>query len=103
MASKKARGKRAKTRYKLTRRHRPLTINKILADFETGQIVQVNIDPAVHSGLPHGRYQGLTGTVIGKQGKVFCVRLDNGEQSADLFVHPAHLKSINSMVVEKSV
>ena len=103
MASKKARGKRAKTRCKLKRRHRPLTINKLLADFKNGQVVQVVIDPAVHSGLPSPRYQGLTGIVAGKQGKVFCVKLKNGNQDLELFVHPAHLKIIESMAVEKSL
>ncbi len=80
-----------------------MTINKILADFAVGQIAQVNIDPAVHSGLPHPRYQGLTGVVVGRQGKVFCVRINNGNQSLDLFVHPAHLKAIKSIVVERAV
>jgi large subunit ribosomal protein L21e len=79
-----------------------LTINKILADFAIGQIVHMNIDPSVHSGLPHSRYQGLTGIVVAKQGKVFCVRLNNGNQSLDLFVHPAHLKAVESMIVEKA-
>jgi large subunit ribosomal protein L21e len=100
MASKKAKGKRAKTRNKLTRKQGKLTINKILPDFETGETVQVVIDSAVHSGMPHSRFHGLTGKVTGKQGKVYSVELKKGDKDAELFVHPAHLKVVKNL--EKS-
>ncbi|MBN1940632.1 MAG: hypothetical protein JW772_00455, partial [Candidatus Diapherotrites archaeon] len=91
---KKAKGKRAKTRSKLTRRHRPLTISRLLPDLKSGQSVQINIDPAVHSGMPSSRFQGFTGRVTGKQGKVYSMRVMNGNAELELFVHPAHLKVI---------
>ncbi len=103
MASKKARGKRAKTRNKLKRRYRALTINKILPDFQTGQTVQIVIDSSVHSGMPSHRFQGLTGKIFGKQGKVYCVAIKNGNQDLELFVHPAHLKPIKTISAETNV
>ncbi|HLD58721.1 MAG TPA: 50S ribosomal protein L21e [archaeon] len=103
MANKKARGKRAKTRSKLTRRYGSLTINKILPDFETGQTVQIVIDSSVHSGIPSHRFQGLTGNIFGKQGKVYKVAIKNGNQPLEIFVHPAHLKPIKTIFSEKTI
>lgn len=102
MANKKAKGKRAKTRSKLKRRYRPLTISRLFADFDIGQRVQVVIDSAVHSGMPSRRFHGLVGTVVKKQGKVFCVSLKNGNKELELFVHPAHLRALGTAKIEQA-
>ncbi len=95
MVNKKATGKRAKTRYKLNRHGaKSPTVNKILKEFAVGQTVQVNIDSGYHSGLPHHRFQGLTGTVTGKQGRAFTVDIMMGKKSKELAVTSAHLKAL---------
>lgn len=102
MACKKARGKRAKTRQKMRRKRRfgKLTVNKRIMSFEKGQKVQVNIDPSVHSGLPHPRYHGLVGTVQGNQGKyTYRISLKLGKQPRVLLVNSAHLKLMKTAVV----
>lgn len=94
MVNKKAIGKRAKTRYKFTRHAAPLTVNKLLTLFDVGQKVQVNVDPSVHSGLPHHRFQGLTGTVTGMQGTAFVVDVKVGNKLKELVTTPVHLKAL---------
>ena len=94
MASKKAKGKRAKTRSKLRMRRRKIksTVSRYFKVFDMGQRVQVNINPSVHSTLPDARYQGLVGEVTGKRGRAFEIRLKKGAAMKNLVLMPAHLK-----------
>ena len=95
MACKKAKGKRAKTRDKLrrTRKYKRLTVNKRLRNFNSGQKVQIYIDPSIHSGMPNHRYQGLVGVVKKKQGRqTFEVEVKKGGLMRSLLVNAAHLK-----------
>ena len=105
MASKKAKGKRSKTRQKLRRKRRmgKLTITKLLRVFDKGQRVQINIDPSIHSGLPDARYQGLSGTVEGRQGKqTFRISLKLGKKLKTLLVNSAHLKVLKMTAKAKA-
>jgi len=90
MPNKKAKGKRAKQRDKMKRKERP-TVNKLLQEIENGAIVKIKINSSVHSGLPHFRYQGLTGKVSGRKGKAYLVDVKLGNQPRELIIHPAHL------------
>ncbi|MCX6798836.1 MAG: 50S ribosomal protein L21e [Candidatus Diapherotrites archaeon] len=94
MSCKKARGKRAKTRSKLTRREGKATVNILLAKFNTGEIVLVDIRPEIHSGLPDAIYQGVVGNVVGQRGKAYIVDVHKGNSPKQLLVHPAHLKRL---------
>lgn len=94
MANKKSMGKRKKTRSLFRRSGSRLTISKLIRQFKAGQKVQINIDSAVHSAMPAPRFQGITGTVIGKIGQVYNVGIKDGGLSKFLVVHPAHLKVI---------
>lgn len=95
MANKKAKGKRAKTRSILRKKNRQkMTVNRVLAEFSIGEKVAIKAEPSVHSGLPHRRYQGKTGTVTGKRGKCFEVKTMKGNKEAILIVHPTHLQRI---------
>ncbi len=92
MASKKARGLRAKTRRLLKRRNIPsASVNKLTQDFSEGQKVRIKIDPAVHAGMPHARYQGFNGIVVGKQGKMFRIEVTKGGIGKELLVSAVHL------------
>ena len=98
MTNKKAKGIRKKTRNKFNRgKNTPrLTIQKLLKSFEPGSTVHVHIDSSVHAGLPHQRYQGLTGTVIAKRGTANIVELNLGNAVRKITVHSAHLKEKKS-------
>ncbi len=92
MTSKKARGKRGKTRSKLRCKGRKATVNKLLRRFEKGSSVQVVIDSSLHSGMPHKNFHGCHGVVVGEQGKVFVVDVKQGAAQKRVLVHAGHLQ-----------
>jgi large subunit ribosomal protein L21e len=90
-----SRGLRRKTRNILSKtpRSRGMTpITHEFREFEVGEKVSVVIDPAVHYGMPHMRFQGKTGVVTGKQGRAFVVDLYMGDKLKTVVARPEHLK-----------
>jgi len=94
LTNKKAKGIRKKTRNKFKRgANTPrLTVRDQLREIPVGTTVHISIDSSVHASLPHQRYQGLTGKVIGKRGKAMVVSVNLGNASRQLTVNSAHLK-----------
>lgn len=100
MTNKKSGGKRKRTRAKFKREAKKITIRALLQEFEPGTRVHVQVDSAVHSGLPHARFKGLTGTVLGKQGKKgVLVSLLHGNKPKIINVHAAHLAAVKEKPV----
>ncbi len=91
MPSKKARGKRGKTRKKFRKKGPKATVNKLLGTFKEKDSVHVQVDSSVHSGIPPKRIQGKTVKVKGMQGKVYEILLKDGGKQKSFLVHPAHL------------
>ncbi|VVB99463.1 50S ribosomal protein L21e [uncultured archaeon] len=91
MACKKARGKRAKTRHSHTKKGSKVTVNTLLQQIPLGARVDIRINPAVHSGIPFRRYQGMTGTVVGRQGKAYYVAVSKLGKAMKVLAGPAHL------------
>ncbi len=90
----KSHGFRFKSGRKLRKRVREkgIKISRALQTFEVGDRVHIDIDPAVHKGMPHPRFQGRTGVVIGQRGRAYLVRVRDGNSYKTLFVRPEHLK-----------
>ncbi len=91
-------GMRKKTRKKLSKnkRERGLSpISRAIQRFELGDKVHIRIDPSVHKGMPHRRFHGMTGEVVGERGRAFIVRISDGvrgrKKQKELFVRPEHL------------
>ncbi|MFH1545059.1 MAG: 50S ribosomal protein L21e [archaeon] len=93
MPNKKAKGKRAKQRDKMKGKGKP-TVNKLLEEFDEEDIVQISINSAIHSGLPHHRFQGKTGRVERRRGSCYIVSLKDGNMRKRVIVHPVHLKKL---------
>ena len=94
---KRSKGFRSKTRQKLRRkpRERGLSpITRTFQEFEVGEIVNIVIDPSKHKGQPHPRYHGLTGTVVGTQGKAYLLKLEVGHKEKELIIRAEHLRKI---------
>lgn len=68
-------------------------ITRAMHQFTKGEKVSIDIDPAVHKGMPHTRFQGQTGKVKGKQGNCYVVAIKTGKKDKDLVVRPEHLRS----------
>lgn len=95
---RRSKGIRAKTRKKLKKRPRerglPST-SKVFQRFDLGEKASIVIDPSVHKGQPHHRYYGMTGTIVGMQGKSYLIEVKAGNKLKTLIVRPEHLNKQN--------
>ena len=101
MPSKKAKGKRSKTRRLMRKRGPKTTVNKFLQEIPIGTKVDLKIDSSIHAGLIDTRYHGKTGTVIDKQGSAFVVAVSKGKKDVKLIVGPAHLNISRGVKVKE--
>ena len=91
---KRSKGIRSKSRSILRKkpRNRGLPpITKTMQEFEIGESVSVDIEPSIHRGMPHPRFQGQTGKIEGKQGNAYLVDIIVGKKHKTLIVNPEHL------------
>ncbi|MFU8866349.1 50S ribosomal protein L21e [Natronococcus sp.] len=66
---------------------------RAIQQYDAGQKVHLKIDPSVQNGRFHPRFDGLTGEVLGKQGKAFKVQITDGGKDKTLIVTAAHLRA----------
>lgn len=62
-----------------------------LQDFQPGERVVIKINPSVHRGMPHRRYHGRIGEVLGKRGMAYLVQVRLGDKIKMLTILPDHL------------
>jgi large subunit ribosomal protein L21e len=95
-------GYRNKTRKRHRRNARDKglgSIEKYLIDFEINNKVDIITNSSQHKrGMPHRRYHGLTGTVIGKRGRCFEVQVKLGNSTKTLIVGREHLRLNSSSI-----
>lgn len=60
--------------------------------FDDGEKVHLSLDPSVPEGQFNHRFNGHTGTVIGRQGAAYCVRINDRGKSKTVIAKPAHLR-----------
>jgi len=90
-----SRGPRRKSRSVLTKRVREkgkLGLSRLLAKYEVGDKVIINIDPGIHKGMPHKRFQGKVGTVVEKRGRAYVLDLPQRKTSKYIIAGPEHIK-----------
>jgi len=94
----KSKGFRRSTRNKLSKKSRKkgmFPITRSLATFELGQKVHIAIEPSVHKGMPHPRFQGKTGTVLERRGRSYLLEIREGDAKKVIISRPEHLKAQN--------
>ncbi len=92
--AERSRGRRSKTRYKLRkdlRDRRCASIARATQTFKQGDIVHIKVDPAVHGGMPHPRFHGLTGIVTETRGRAYLVKVTAGRKEKTIIVSPEHM------------
>jgi len=67
-------------------------LSRLMIEYEVGDKVHIIIDPAIHKAMPHRRYHGKTGVVVGKRGKAYIVQVRLGRKVKTLFIRPEHLR-----------
>ncbi len=92
---KGSKGKMHGTRRKLRNRE-DVSPNKFLKDFEPGDKVQINIEPSSHSGMPHPRFQGKVGKILGKRGQAFQLKIKEGGKEKEFNITPEHLQKVEN-------
>jgi len=97
---KAPRGYRHRTRKLLRKRIREKgavpKLSVILREYKPGDKVAIKIDPSFHYAMPHRRFHGLTGTIVGKRGRAYIVEVYLGDKKKTLFVTPEHLRPIKT-------
>ena len=90
---KRVRGSRGGHSRQQMRKHRErTTVNAILQEFKVDDKVVIDIDSSIQEGMPHPRFQGKSGKVVGKRGGCYEVLIRDGKKEKILVVPPAHLK-----------
>jgi large subunit ribosomal protein L21e len=87
---RRSRGFRSRTRNKL--KGGRFSIAEALQTFKNGAKVRIHLNPAVHSGMPHPRYQGRIGEVLESRGRAFIVGVKDGGLLKKFTCRPEHLK-----------
>ncbi|MHB8585200.1 MAG: 50S ribosomal protein L21e [Thermoplasmatota archaeon] len=95
----RSKGLRSKTRHKLQKparaRGRPPVTHSLRA-YPAGSKVAIVINPSVHDGQPHPRFQGLTGVIVERRGGSFVLEVRVGHKPKTLIARPEHLRAIVS-------
>lgn len=86
--------KQRKTRHKFKLNYRQkgkIPLSKYFQKFENGDKVNLKINSNIQTGRFFPRFHGLTGTVAGKKGSCYQVKIKDGNKEKLLFIHPIHL------------
>ena len=91
----KSKGLSRKSRSVLTKRIREkgkLGLSRLLTDYQVGDKVVINIDPGIHKGMPHKRFQGKVGIVVEKRGRAYILDIPQRKTSKIIIATPEHLQ-----------
>ncbi len=91
---KRSKGKVSKHSRLLRRRVRTsYGMTKLVRTFQEGaKVVIAPKSTFGGAGMPHPRYRGRLGTVIGRQGSAYVVEIRDGRMTKRLTVTPVHLE-----------
>ena len=92
---RKSKGYRARTRKlfsKPPRKRGMAPLGPLLHDYIEGESVSINIDPSVHKGMPHRRFQGKIGKILEKRGRAYVVVLKVGKLVKKVITLPDHIR-----------
>ncbi|WP_338601185.1 50S ribosomal protein L21e [Sulfolobus tengchongensis] len=66
-------------------------LSRLMVDYKEGDQVVIKINSSVHSGMPHRRYQGKVGKIVGRRGKAYMVSVSIGDKQKLIIIRPEHL------------
>jgi large subunit ribosomal protein L21e len=69
-------------------------INRLMHQYQEGDRVAIVLDCAQQGGMPHRRFQGRTGKIMGSQGRAIIVSVKDGNMLKTVVARPEHLRPI---------
>jgi large subunit ribosomal protein L21e len=96
----KSKGIRSKTRKKFAKKKTlrgRIAITRFLQTFENGEKVIIHPEISFPRNIPHKRFYGKIGEVIGKRGKAFLVEVVDGNKRKVIICPPIHLKKLKAV------
>lgn len=69
-----------------------LSLSRILQEFDEGQFVHIDIEPSIHKGMPHPKFQGKTAVVKEKRGSSYVLEIKEGSKRKTIIARPEHLR-----------
>jgi len=77
-------------------------VEKYLIDYNVNDKVDIITDPSQHKrGMPHSRFHGRTGTVVGQRGRCYLVEVKLGDSKKKLIIGKEHLR-LNAVSINKN-
>lgn len=92
---KTSQGLRRKSRAVLTKKVRErgkMPLTRLLTEYNEGEKVIIKIDPAIHKGMPHKRYQGQVAKVVAKRGKAYVLEIPQTKIVKTIIALPQHIR-----------
>ncbi|MCD6383214.1 MAG: 50S ribosomal protein L21e [Thermoplasmata archaeon] len=97
---KRSKGFRVRTRRILRKspRQRGMPpITTFLKTFEVGEKAAIVLEPSSQKGMPHPRYHGMIGEVVGRRGNAYLVKVRVGRTKFKILIaRPEHLKKVKN-------
>jgi len=93
---KRTKGFRRRTRDKMKKLSREKnTVNQFLEEFSIGENVLIKIEPSSHRAVPHPRFKGRSGVIMGKRGRSYLVEVEDGSLKKTVIATSEHLRHLN--------
>jgi len=73
-----------------------LQLSRYFQELNEGDFVAISREPSISSSFPK-RLQGITGIVEGRKGKVYIVKIKDGNEEKRILIEPIHLKKIKQI------
>ncbi len=90
-----SKGLRTGTRRKLRKDSRAkFTITPYLRVFKEQERVTIRPNPRSHEGMPHIRFRGAAGVVVGRRGNAYVVEVKVGKGHKTITTKPEHLMPV---------
>ncbi|MEM2901548.1 MAG: 50S ribosomal protein L21e [Candidatus Bathyarchaeia archaeon] len=94
---KRSRGYRSRSRH-LSRKRAGTSgkvgLSRLLHNYDVNDKVRVIIDSAIHKGMPHRRFHGLVGRVLGRRGKSYVVEVPVSGAVKNIIIRPEHIQPL---------
>lgn len=90
-------GFRKRTRHllrKSVKERGKISITKYFQQFSIGEKAMIKFEPAYHKGMCSVRFHDRIGTVVGKRGECYELKIVDMGKEKKLIAHPVHLKKI---------